>query len=274
MDFFFPYKIFEEKDSDKQSTSEEGAPLKNKVINTCVGFETEELKKHSKIELNQLKLTVLKYFNSSQKFKNNEFLNLLKRINDELKLRHALIPDKDLYNLNFDYDDKKKTKFLGKKKRFEESIFEIDIPSFFNDININDKQKIRPITKLNEKAKVKSDSDSEEATVSDKKYNTKKKNIIKSIVIRLNKIEFEKGLFNEKQDLEFSSDYEELIHSNSKEFKESKIFIGDTFKQDLNTNLDTPQQTQKHFSQNKVNNIKLSQSMLNLVPEDLFFSLD
>lgn len=184
MDFFFPFKIFEEKDSDKQSTSEEGAPLKNKVINSCLGYETEELKKHSLIELNQLKLTILKYFNSRQKFKNNEFLSLLKRINDELKLRHALIPDKDLYNLNFDHDDKKKTKFLGKKKRFEESIFEIDIPSFFNDFN--DKQKIRPITKLNEKAKVKSDSDSKEATLSDKKDNTKKKNIIKSIVIRLN----------------------------------------------------------------------------------------
>ncbi len=137
MNQFIPSKS-DDKDSDKYSTA---SSTKSKNMKAYVGFEVEELKKTSTSDLKQLKITILTYLKStSQKYKNSEYYGLFKRLIEELKSRCALSKE-ELISLNKKrekktQEDNDKT-FLGKKKNFKESIFDINIPSFLNDKQIH-----------------------------------------------------------------------------------------------------------------------------------------
>jgi len=105
---------------------------KSKNIKAYVGFEYDELKSTETSDLIQLKSTVITYLKSTtQKFKNGEFYGLYKRILEELKIRNVIC-DKTSGILNDSFDDNKNF-LLGRKRSHTESIFDLEIPSFFND---------------------------------------------------------------------------------------------------------------------------------------------
>jgi len=99
---------------------------------TKVGFESHILKKMRTDELMDLKYSVVNYLKGPQKFKNEEYNNLFKRIVSELAQRHKIfITTKD------------ESKLLGKKRRATRDSFDnVKVPSFFNDLYIVKKQKI------------------------------------------------------------------------------------------------------------------------------------
>jgi len=130
-------KKFDEKDADRFSTV---SSIKSKGTRAYVGFDSEELKQTSLSDLKQLKMTIYYYLKSgNQRFKNSEYVHLFKRIIDELKSRSSvtkeIVPEKEV--------EEEKTKFLGKKKNFKESVYEVLIPSFLNDKQTEYKKEIK-----------------------------------------------------------------------------------------------------------------------------------
>jgi len=137
MDQCFPYKKFDERDSDRYSTV---SSEKSKKGRAYVGFDADELRKTSLSDIKQLKISVTNYLKSnSQKYKNSEYLLLYKRIMEELKYRNAL-----KIETTVEAEDDNKNIFLGKKKHFQESGYDqrITIPSFLNDKQIEIKKEI------------------------------------------------------------------------------------------------------------------------------------
>ncbi len=127
-----------EDDADSNQFSIIGS-AKAKSIKAYVGFESDELKNTTTSDLKQLKITILMYLNSTtQKYKNSEYDGLYKRLIKELRSRNVEVEKpKDGHTL------------LGKKKGFKESIFDINIPSFFNDLHSKKQGKHSKNEKIN-----------------------------------------------------------------------------------------------------------------------------
>ncbi len=100
-----------EPDFDNISMITSSSNNRYKNIKTKVGFESHELKRMETKELLELKASVAAYLKSSQKYKNEEYFNLFKRIIKELTSRNIIFEK-----------IQDKTKLLGRKKAFKESI--------------------------------------------------------------------------------------------------------------------------------------------------------
>jgi hypothetical protein len=126
---------------------------------TDVGFNKEEIQKTSTEDLLALKKTVVAYLKSKKlKKRNGNFMDVYQRINDELKERKKIvIEEKESINSGFikaeisqGSDDRhettpsatseEETKPLTFINRKHSMPFDVEIPSFFNDKNFNDKK--------------------------------------------------------------------------------------------------------------------------------------
>lgn len=229
-------------DSDKISV----CSSQKKLLKSCVGFDCSEIQQTPTNELKQLRSTIYSYLKSnSQKYKNQEYFNMYKRLIEELKRRENIISEKSNNSDRLEDSQQKQQQvtFLGRKKTFQETADEVEIPSF-----LNDKEMI-PMTK-----KFKSDQ-KDESTKNEENEEKKKKieeTIQKNCIIKGKKkvlkiLEFEKGLFNEKLDLSFSSDMD-----------------GMTLKKDSNKERESL--TKKE--------VEISGTMFDTLAEDMFFTLD
>jgi hypothetical protein len=184
------YKSFNKQDfisdSDKSSTV---SSIKSKNMKAYVGYEVEELKKTSFADLKQLKITVFKYLkSSSQKYKNSEYVLLYKRVINEINIRNGL--EESSLAEKEEKEEEKDHKFLGRKKNFRESMFDILIPSFLNDKQI--------ITNTEELKELKNIQKQEQLSSgeSDSSFSHTKKNRKKSLIEIINKKCIIKGKLN------------------------------------------------------------------------------
>ena len=190
-----------------------------------IGFDSKELMEMCSEELLNLRISVINYLNCRKlKHRNSEFMNLFHRINNELKERKICIRSVKAKEKK-PTETSLKTKFLGKKFTFSDSLFEIDFPTFLNDMDgRKHKNYVEEIANL------------------ETCLRQKKKSLATNRILIL-KVEFNKGLFNEKFDFELNE--HDLSHYQ----------------------LESP----RKFNEKER---KINYTMFSVIPEDLFFNLN
>ena len=156
-----------------------------------IGFDSKELMEMCSEELLNLRVSVINYLNCRKlKHRNSEFMNLFHRINHELKERKITIQSVKINKKP--NENTPKSKFLGRKFTFSDTLFEIHFPNFLND-----------------KENRKQNNYEEEITNLENCLRQKKKSLATNCIYLLT-IVFNKGLFNEKFDFELNE--EDLSH--------------------------------------------------------------